>query len=538
MFRCKILKYLRVAVSLAVLAWFGLFFTSFWPRSTAAAKGEFLPALLHSFHHPAVLAVAAAAGILVLTWLFGRFYCSFCCPLGVLQDIAGRLGRILSFGKLRYRCSRNWRRFRYLFAIALFALAAGGLVIPIGFFDPFTLFGRNANSLGQPALVELFNYLYTECNWESVMPMEPKPPVPLGVWLPPALFLIAILAAAFWRGRIFCNLLCPVGALLGAVSRKARFPLSLSPDICVRCGKCAKVCKAGCIDVRNGKLDFERCVLCMNCLNACNFGAIRFGCRPSGPGSSESIPAAEETNGKKSESTPEKVDTSRRGFLLTAGAVAAGGALLGAGARKAAFSPSETGAGTPPPVMPPGAGNREEFFSRCTGCQLCVANCIGRTLKPARFEYGLGGIGQPRLSFENGRCEFNCHACSSVCPTGALKDIGLAAKQRCRIGTVHYFRERCVVVTNHSSCGACAEHCPTGALQMVSYEGHLTIPKVIPELCIGCGSCEYICPVLPVKAVVIYGSRVQDVAADPAEVLRKPETPAAENTGELEEFPF
>ena len=162
MFRCKILKYLRVAVSLAVLAWFGLFFTSFWPRSTAAAKGEFLPALLHSFHHPAVLAVAAAAGILVLTWLFGRFYCSFCCPLGVLQDIAGRVGRILSFGKLRYRCSRNWRRFRYLFAIALFALAAGGLVIPIGFFDPFTLFGRNANSLGQPALVELLREVQAE----------------------------------------------------------------------------------------------------------------------------------------------------------------------------------------------------------------------------------------------------------------------------------------------------------------------------------------------------------------------------------------
>ncbi len=535
MFHYRLLKYLRVAVSIAVLGWFSLFFTSFWPKHTGAAKAEFLPALLHALHHPVVLAAAAVAAILLLTWLFGRFYCSFCCPVGALEDVAGRLGRILSFGKLRYRYSRNRRKFRYLFAIALFALAAGGLVIPIGFFDPFTLFGRNANSLGQPALVELFNYLYSERGWESVMPMEPKPPVPPGVWLPPAILLAVILLAAFRRGRVFCNLLCPVGALLGVVSLRARFPLALSPHACVKCGKCVRGCKSGCIDLRSGELDFERCVLCMNCAAACRFGAIRFGRRPR--------PEAADDDGKKAED----IDPARRRFLTAAGVtavagVAAGPALaIGEPAVRSLFStgvPGDGEARRPNPVMPPGAGSRAEFNARCTGCQLCVANCTGKTLKPALFEYGFTGIGRPRLSFEAGRCEFNCHECSSVCPTGALKDIGLAAKQRCRIGMVHYFRERCVVVAEHFSCGACAEHCPTGALQMVKYEGALTIPQVIPELCIGCGSCEYICPVLPVKAVVVYGETEQNTAADPAAVLRQPEKVPAAGEGGSEEFPF
>ena len=186
--------------------------------------------------------------------------------------------------------------------------------------------------------------------------------------------------------------------------------------------------------------------------------------------------------------------------------------------------------------MPPGAGSRDEFLRRCTGCGLCIANCTGHTLKPAFLEYGLAGMGQPVLSFEVGKCEFECRNCSNLCPTGALKKLTADEKHHCRIGEVRYYRERCVVVTDGTSCGACAEHCPTGALQMVPYRDHLTIPQVVEELCIGCGCCQYICPVSGAegKAVMVHGVAEQTRAADPHRVLEKTET----EQPETEEFPF
>jgi formate hydrogenlyase subunit 6/NADH:ubiquinone oxidoreductase subunit I len=159
-------------------------------------------------------------------------------------------------------------------------------------------------------------------------------------------------------------------------------------------------------------------------------------------------------------------------------------------------------------------------------------------LAPALFEYGLDGVGQPRLSTEKGFCDPECNRCSNICPTGALKPLTLPEKKRCRVGMVTYYRNRCVVVVDEESCGACAEHCPTGALDMVPYKDGLTIPKVTPELCVGCGGCEYICPVRPQRAVIVNGLRKQEVAADPAkyrgrEEVKKKSKPAAEDA-----FPF
>lgn len=77
-----------------------------------------------------------------------------------------------------------------------------------------------------------------------------------------------------------------------------------------------KVCKAGCIDVRNRRLDIERCVACMNCGAVCRFGAIRFGRRPEKEVSPE-------------EPKPE-VDRGRRAFLAAAG-ISAALALAGPG---------------------------------------------------------------------------------------------------------------------------------------------------------------------------------------------------------------
>ena len=190
------------------------------------------------------------------------------------------------------------------------------------------------------------------------------------------------------------------------------------------------------------------------------------------------------------------------------------------------------------PCAPPGAGSIEEFNRKCTGCQLCVANCSGKVLTPAGLEYGLAGIGQPRMDTNHGFCDPACSRCNNICPSGALRPLTLAEKKRCRVGMVTYYRNRCVVVTAGEACGACAEHCPTGALDMVDYKDGLTIPKVTPELCVGCGGCEYVCPVRPQRAVVINGVLKQETAADPARYRGRDEAKKKSAAAADDAFPF
>lgn len=61
----------------------------------------------------AVLAlnVAVIAGLAVLTFLFGRIYCSIICPLGVMQDVFGWLGK--KSKKNRYTFSKEYKWLRY-----------------------------------------------------------------------------------------------------------------------------------------------------------------------------------------------------------------------------------------------------------------------------------------------------------------------------------------------------------------------------------------------------------------------------------------
>jgi ferredoxin len=173
-------------------------------------------------------------------------------------------------------------------------------------------------------------------------------------------------------------------------------------------------------------------------------------------------------------------------------------------------------------VMPPGSIKFKHFTSHCTACLLCVSNCPGGVLRPAATEYGKRGFMQPLLDFDQGMCEYDCTVCSDVCPNGALVPLSMDKKHTLQIGIAHFKRHNCIVRIDHTHCGACAEHCPTGAVHMVpwgrgrgrgrhSKHAGLTIPQVEPELCIGCGACEHVCPATP-KAITVTGLRKHDIA--------------------------
>ncbi len=160
------------------------------------------------------------------------------------------------------------------------------------------------------------------------------------------------------------------------------------------------------------------------------------------------------------------------------------------------------------PISPPGALSTERFQNRCSSCHLCISKCPTNVLKPAFTEYGIGGVMQPTMFFEKGFCNFDCTICSDVCPNDALKSLTKDEKHKTQMGHVVFIEDICIVPTKHQSCGACAEHCPTQAVKMIPYKDGLTIPTINTDICVGCGACEFICPVRPHRAIFVEGNEV------------------------------
>lgn len=500
------LRFFRIAVAAAVLIAFGILFTDQLNMPVPLARGQFLPELLMLFAGVTVAAAIAVGVLALLSFFLGRVYCSFLCPLGILQDFAGFLGGLVKRKKFRFTPDRKALRY----GVLLFVISAAlyGWMLPLATVEPFAFFGRIGNSLIRPAAVWVNHYCWEKLRWD-ITPLEYHPVEMSGVWIAAATLLL-LLIAVLWRGRIFCNTLCPTGALLGLLAAHSPRRLRIDQDKCRKCRKCIAVCKSSCIsDGGEIRIGNERCVSCFNCGAVCPFDAIAFGKEP----------AAEAP-----------VSPERRDFII--GGTTAAIAGIGAGLlHRRQDAPAAM------PVMPPGADNFARFNAKCTACGLCIANCPGKTLKSAGFEYGFSGIGQPRLEFSIGKCEYECTRCSNLCPNGALTPQQLEAKQHLRVGMVEFHRAKCIVVIDEEDCGACAEHCPTGALQMVPYKGTLTVPKVIPELCIGCGSCEYICPARP-KAMLIHGLAKQEKAASTADVLKPAADQPKAKAAPTGDFPF
>ena len=238
------------------------------PGAAAAARWQLWPALV-AFNVPVVLAILAA------TVLMGRVYCSTVCPLGVFQDVVFRVRRLFTRKGPGY-CA-PWNRTRYtVLALSALSLACGALAFP-ALVEPYSAYGRFVTQLVRPALQWAVNLLAAwgdahEHYW--VMSDDVIVPGFLAFWVA-AGSVVFVAAAAAWKGRWFCNAICPVGTILSVAARRPLMRLSIDKDKCVKCGLCARGCKAGCIDVARYSIDNARCVRCFNCLGACKKGAVK-----------------------------------------------------------------------------------------------------------------------------------------------------------------------------------------------------------------------------------------------------------------------
>lgn len=481
------------------------FFTSF----------QFIASILKFLEYPGVI-TAGFIFILILTVLSGRVYCSVFCPLGILQDVIAFFRRNipgLASPKRRFKKALNYLRYPILvlFLLCLFFIGT----IAITWLDPYANFGRIASSICQPVFLALNNLLsaaLTSIGMYGIQPMAMKVFSPI-VFFSASGMMLLILLMVIYRDRLYCNSICPVGTFLGLVSRFSVFRIGITRSGCSQCGKCQAACKSNCIDIRKMYVDMSRCVACYNCISSCDEGSIHYENKWIGPGT-------EFQSGSRGKREFLKAGLLFLGFypLLAKGRENEDEEDPGHN-RKRRFW-------TRGPVSPPGSQSIDHLKDHCIGCQLCVSSCPTKVLQPSFLEYGFAGMMMPRLDNTKGFCNFECTKCSEICPTAALLPVSKEAKKTLQIGRVHFAKRHCIVASEGTACGSCSEHCPTQAVYMVPYKDDLTLPETNPDICVGCGACEYACPVTdPHPAIYVLSNAVHQVAEKPvSEKLQTKET--------------
>ena len=207
------------------------------------------------------LNVGVIIALIVLTFVFGRIYCSVICPLGIMQDIFARLRprKNKKVGRYSYSPEVRWLRYPVLVLFILAVIAGFGSFVAL--LAPYSSFGRIVVNLLRPlyewgnnGLAALAEHYDSYAFYSTDVWLRSLPTFFIAVATVVLLFVLAWVG-----GRTYCNTICPVGTFLSFISRFSFLKVRFDVEKCRNCSACTKACKAACIDFKNHSVDYSQC---------------------------------------------------------------------------------------------------------------------------------------------------------------------------------------------------------------------------------------------------------------------------------------
>ncbi|MBI4834578.1 MAG: 4Fe-4S binding protein [Planctomycetes bacterium] len=420
-----------------------------------------------------VIKFIAALVVIIITVLLGRVFCGWICPLGATIDWFDKV--FLWWRKKRIVMWLGWRKVKYAILVILLTGAVFG-VNAIGWLDPISIAFKGYGL-----------FIYSALDWAGTKVGLDRTTVSslidIGIFdrnevlfkysAVFAITLAVILLLSMLERRFWCRNLCPLGALLGLLS-KWRLVRTHTGEDCNECKLCVRTCKMGARSKELEALD-EECIHCYTCVNGC--------------------PKDQLFIKKAAKVKTVSILPSRRGFLISGMLGILSFPLL-----KYSLLKKKEENPVLPILRPPGANpDEEKFLVKCVRCGECMKVCPYNAIQPLMFEGGIYGMFSPVIIPIIGYCGYECNLCGQACPTGAIKNMPLAEKKKWKIGTAKTYEDICI------NCLVCEEYCPVPdkAIKNIEKDG-LQYPWVIDEMCIGCGTCENVCPASPQKAIRVF----------------------------------
>ncbi len=460
-----------------------------------------------------------AVPVVVLSLLLGRVFCGWICPMGTAIDGLERVSGIGANSGRGLAKNGRWSHLKYYILLAMLvtmllpaahrSASETGLTQSVGLsavylMDPIALLTRTFTWVALPVvqwLTGMSNEMVTGWGFSEFIAHHELldralRPVQIGlsVVTRPAYFRLGLLTFLIFAGmialgryekRFWCRNLCPLGALLGWIGRFSPVRLAVS-EKCNRCLKCVRECKLGAITEDPTKYHGPECIQCLSCAAVCPQHAI-------------SVVAGYDASARE--------DTLRLDRRRVLGAMGAGVAAVvlpkvSLGAKRTDATEKVLKLSSLRLIRPPGSLPENGFVTACVRCGECMKVCPTNTLQPAVGEGGLEALGTPVIVPRVGPCTQPCNLCGQVCPTRAIEPFTIEEKKHLYLGRSSVNRSTCIAWAEDKQCLICDEACPYDAISQKVIEG-VPRPVVHELICVGCGICEWVCPVEPLGAITV-----------------------------------